>query len=261
MSARGALATHAIGPVLDQCRRHIDAFRQAPTSAEMKRNVRGGTEPVCEADRRIQEILVDHFQVLHPGVPVIGEEGRETLEELPDDCLIVDPIDGTAPFLSGSPFYGIAICLVEAGRPVEAVVDLPAFGLRVNSVHDAVHVAGDIDRLPHVGPTTILASPSQAERLSSTLAARPGDMTVQPVPTATVKMTLVALGRAPAAVYLPTEGGGAAPWDYAAAALLCTALGGRAVDDTGQDLATALPAPIRAWQATGAHSHLPNLLS
>ena len=41
---------------------------------------------------------------------------------------IVDPIDGTRAFLAGQKAWALSLAVVEAGRPVAAVVHLPALG-------------------------------------------------------------------------------------------------------------------------------------
>ena len=76
-----------------------------------------------------------------------------------------------------------------------------------------------------------------------------GFAAVEAIPTTSVKMTLVALGRADAAVRVPDAAAPVAPWDYAAAALIVGEAGGTVLDEQGRDLALAAPAPVSGWLA------------
>jgi fructose-1,6-bisphosphatase/inositol monophosphatase family enzyme len=180
---------------------------------------------------------------------------------VPEDCLVLDPIDGTLSLIAGSPAFGIAVCLVRAGHPVQAVVDLPDYRVRlVATAGGEVSIVGDTDRLPRFDSRTVLTSPRQPTRVARLLAGHgPAGLIVTAMPTTTVRMTLVALGHAPAAVYLTAGSAGVSPWDYAAPALALAASGGAVREGTGRDLARTLPAPITGWCATAAGAHLPDL--
>jgi fructose-1,6-bisphosphatase/inositol monophosphatase family enzyme len=246
---------------LDRCRELATTFRPGSGPARRKRNIHGGTEPVTDLDLHIQELICDALTALWPGVPVIAEEKRSGLDPLPADCFVLDPIDGTLPLTRGSPHYAIALCLVTAGRPAAAVIDLPAHRIRVSATLTTLHTSGNLDALPTFTPGTVLISPRQERLARPALAGLTPPLTARAVPTATVKMVLVALGRARTALYLPASGSHAAPWDYAAAGLTVAASGGRVVDDGGRDLARTLPTTIRGWQADAAHHAAVNLLT
>jgi myo-inositol-1(or 4)-monophosphatase len=79
---------------------------------------RFGYDPVTEADRGIETILRDAVAERFPDHRFIGEEWGTTG---PDDAAatwIVDPIDGTKAFVTGSTGWGTLIGLVVAGRAV-----------------------------------------------------------------------------------------------------------------------------------------------
>ncbi|MFF3730711.1 inositol monophosphatase family protein [Streptomyces sp. NPDC002476] len=238
----------ALRPALDTCRQDIARFRAAPAPARDKASVHGGHEPVTDLDLTLQDRLTTELGRAFPGIPVIAEEGLAEIPELPDDCLLVDPLDGTAPFLAGSSGYAIAICLVRDGIPAQGVIDLPAHDIRVSAAPGLLHVTGDVTRLPHHGPRTVLTSPGQADAVQARMSGT--GWSAHPVATASVKITYVALGRAPAAVYLPRPGSGAAPWDYPAAALAVAAASGTVNDATGRDLTRARPARLDGWLAS-----------
>lgn len=255
----GTLLSRVLAEPLATCRAVIEQFRRAPTPPVSKRNIRGGIEPVTVLDLQVQDLLTGALHKGFPGLPVIAEERLTVLPHNPPDCLLVDPIDGTGPLLAGEPYFAVAACLVRHGRAVQAVIDLPAFDVRVTATEGCLHASGDLAGLPVFRGSDILTSPRQEDHLTRFL--RQAGLPVlraRPVPTASIKMLLVALRRASAAIYLPHLDG-AAPWDYAAAALAVATAGGIVHDDTGRDLARTLPAQISGWAATSAGTNLPTL--
>ena len=83
---------------------------------------------VSDADREVEatirRLLARHF----PGDGILGEElgGSAT-----GRFWAVDPIDGTANFLSGLPFWAISLGLMDHGEPLAGGIFAPALGLMV----------------------------------------------------------------------------------------------------------------------------------
>jgi len=239
----------AMDLVLDRCRRELAAMRPARVRRWAKANVFGGTEMVTAADVAVQRALVRACGRVLPGVPVVAEEGRRHLGAVPPTCVLIDPIDGTGPFLSGSPLYTMSVGLVVDERPSVAVVDFPAYELRVWArATRGIEVRGDAGRLPAYGPSSLLTGPAQAAQVRE-VAARATGLSVEPVPTTSAKMVLVALSRAGAALRVRGAAAGVAPWDYAAAALIVREAGGVVRDDGGRDLARGVVSPVNGWLA------------
>ena len=64
-----------------------------------------------------------------PGDGIYGEEhGRERLDAA--RIWVLDPIDGTRSFITGSPLWGTLIGLLEGGRVTLGLVDMPVLGER-----------------------------------------------------------------------------------------------------------------------------------
>lgn len=80
---------------------------------------------VTAADRAIEARLRDMIEQAYPDHGVLGEEHGQ---HNPDAELVwvLDPIDGTAPFVAGIPVYGTLIGLSRRGRPWVGVLDYPA---------------------------------------------------------------------------------------------------------------------------------------
>jgi fructose-1,6-bisphosphatase/inositol monophosphatase family enzyme len=244
-----ALFRQACDTALDQCRVVLAAARGKPAHSWSKRNVFGHPELVSDADMMAQEILTTALARRFPGVPVIAEEGTQHLGSIPGTCILIDPIDGTVPFLGGSPLYTITACLVDGGRPVQALVDFPAYRVRVLAgAGQGTRVHGHVACLPDPGPAAVLVSPAQ-EEIAGKLSRAAGITDVRPVPTTSVKMTLVALGRAGAAIRLPGTAASVAPWDYAAAALIASEADAITLDEHGRDLARSPPSVVNGWLA------------
>lgn len=86
--------------------------------------------PVTEADRKAEEIIEAALRDILPDVPIVGEEavaeGRCPDVSAADYFWLVDPLDGTKEFISGSGDYTVNIALVHDGLPVLGVVYAPA---------------------------------------------------------------------------------------------------------------------------------------
>lgn len=87
--------------------------------------------PVTLADARAEAIILADLARDFPEIPVVAEEsvaeGR-CPEVLAERFFLVDPLDGTREFITGSGEYTVNIALVEHGRPAVGVVFAPALG-------------------------------------------------------------------------------------------------------------------------------------
>jgi myo-inositol-1(or 4)-monophosphatase len=91
---------------------------------------KGGVSPVSEADFAVDKFLRERLSALLPDAGWLSEETADSPDRLNRSrVFIVDPIDGTRAFISGDPRWAISAALVENGRPVVAILHLPAAGL------------------------------------------------------------------------------------------------------------------------------------
>ncbi|MGI9465074.1 MAG: inositol monophosphatase family protein [Aestuariivirgaceae bacterium] len=91
---------------------------------------------VTETDRAIETRLREVIEQAYPDHGVLGEEhGSRDLDA--EFVWVLDPIDGTAPFIAGIPVYGTLIGIARGGRPWVGVIDHPATDDRWVGVSDS----------------------------------------------------------------------------------------------------------------------------
>lgn len=85
--------------------------------------------PVTIADRQAEQAMRDMIAARFPAHGVRGEEfGLHQAEA--EWVWVLDPIDGTKSFVSGSLAFGTQIALLHRGRPVLGIIDQPITGER-----------------------------------------------------------------------------------------------------------------------------------
>lgn len=92
-------------------------------------DVKADRSLVTELDHAIEAHLRARIEHAYPSHGIYGEEeGHVRLDA--EFVWVLDPIDGTAPFLAGVPVFGTLIALLHRGAPVIGVMDFPATGER-----------------------------------------------------------------------------------------------------------------------------------
>lgn len=104
----------------DQARRIIRPYFRQDVSVERKSDA----TPVTAADRAVEEALRAQILAQFPDHGVIGEEFGPHQADA-DYLWVLDPIDGTKRFVAGSPQFGCLIALLEKGRPILGIIDMP----------------------------------------------------------------------------------------------------------------------------------------
>lgn len=81
--------------------------------------------PVTEIDKKSEEMIKKHLLSIFKDDGFLGEESGETKSKN-ERRWIVDPLDGTRPFIHQIPTYSILIALEDNGEAVVGVVHFPA---------------------------------------------------------------------------------------------------------------------------------------
>jgi histidinol phosphatase-like enzyme (inositol monophosphatase family) len=102
-------------------------FRSPTLGIESKADT--GFDPVTEADRAAEAAMRDILARRRPDDAILGEEmghkaGTSGL------TWVLDPIDGTRAFLSGTPTWGVLVAVSDASGPRLGVIDQPWTGER-----------------------------------------------------------------------------------------------------------------------------------
>lgn len=83
-------------------------------------------EPVTQADRIANELIVNGLKAAFPSDGILAEESVDTERRLSKSRVwMVDPLDGTNGFIDGNGDFAVQIGLIEEGEPVVAVVYVP----------------------------------------------------------------------------------------------------------------------------------------
>ena len=102
-------------------------FRAAGLVAENK-DARG-FDPVTQADRAAEMAIRAVLAQKRPADAIIGEEFGAT-PGTSGLTWVLDPVDGTRAFLSGTPTWGVLIGVADAQGPVFGIIDQPYIGER-----------------------------------------------------------------------------------------------------------------------------------
>ncbi|AMT86766.1 MULTISPECIES: 3'(2'),5'-bisphosphate nucleotidase CysQ [Pseudomonas] len=87
--------------------------------------------PVTAADLTAHHLIVAGLTALDPSIPVLSEEDADIPQSVRagwQRWWLVDPLDGTKEFISGSEEFTVNIALIENGRVVFGVVTMPTNG-------------------------------------------------------------------------------------------------------------------------------------
>jgi len=186
-------------------------------------------DKACES--RIREMLLSEF----PNDGFLGEETGENAGTTARRW-IVDPLDGTRPFIRGIPTHSVLIALEEDGIPVAGVIHLPAMGLTCYaSLGGGAYIDGE--------PIRVSSTNSLSDAMGSVLGITEHAGT--PLGDSLIALTrawdytygfmdaysyvLLAGGRLDACVNLLDK-----PWDCAAAACIITEAGGKFSSVSGE---------------------------
>lgn len=190
--------------------------------------------PVTIADQAAEDIIEAGLRDITPDIPIVGEEATSAGGNLEHTNLetfwLVDPLDGTKEFVSGSGEYTVNIGLIHKGKPIMGVIVAPYTGevftadsergaRRINEdgVEKSIHV-----RTPPARGLIVIASRSHAKgsALNDYLAYHKVDKIVQKG--SSLKLCHIAAGKAD----LYPRFGPTCEWDIAAGQAILEAAGG-----------------------------------
>jgi myo-inositol-1(or 4)-monophosphatase len=201
---------------------------------------KGDRDMVTEVDLAIERRVRAFLTERTPEIGILAEEEGETGAER-GLLWVLDPIDGTANFVHGSPLCGVSLGLIRRGQPVLGVIDLPFLGTRYTAVAGGgAHVGGEPIRISGVtrlsealvtlGDYAVGHSSVRRNRLRLAVTQRLA-ATVQRVRmhgSAALDLAWLAHGRTDAMITLSNK-----PWDMAAGVVIAREAGAQVVDRHG----------------------------
>lgn len=177
---------------------------------------------VSDADRAVEvtirRLLSHHF----PFDGILGEEMGGTPT---GSFWAVDPIDGTANFLSGLPFWTISLGRMDQGQPVAGGILAPALGLMAVTDGTTLRETGLAPGSRATDPSCIGMGRNPrwpaADRHAVEAAIEAAGLSPRLIGSCALSLMLVATGRLKG--YIEPRAGGL--WDCAAGLALCRAAG------------------------------------
>lgn len=106
-------------------------------------------DPVTEADRAAEKAMRDILAVERPDDGILGEEFG-TKAGTSGYTWVLDPIDGTRGYISGTPTWGVLIAVSDASGPIFGMIDQPYIGERFVGGFDIAEVTGPMGVMPLV---------------------------------------------------------------------------------------------------------------
>ncbi|WP_037308227.1 histidinol-phosphatase [Ruegeria halocynthiae] len=123
----------------------LPLFRQS--NLETANKLADGFDPVTIADRNAEKAMRDVLAKHRPTDGIFGEEfGR--VQGSSGRTWVLDPIDGTRGFISGTPTWGVLIALSTQDGPIMGVIDQPYIGERFVGSADIAQVTGPTGTMP-----------------------------------------------------------------------------------------------------------------
>lgn len=208
-------------------------------------DIKADGSPLTLADQKAEDLITAALKDITPDVLIVGEEaaadGYRPDLSAQEYFWLVDPLDGTKEFVSGSGDYTVNIGLIHHNKPVLGVVYVPVTGeiFAASGAGTAIRWTeeSDKDKPIHVRPAPtdgliIVSSKSHGKgnRLDEFLAHYKIKKQIQRG--SSLKICSVASGKAD----MYPRFGLTCEWDTAAAHAVLNAAGGFLTDMNGQEL-------------------------
>jgi myo-inositol-1(or 4)-monophosphatase len=202
----------------------------APEQVEFKDKQQ--RDPVTAIDRAVEALVRAELRSRFPSHGILGEEG--TGDSVESELLwVLDPIDGTANFAAGLPFYGLSLGLLRNGEPIVGCLYVPFWPGKAGgdvlraSRGNGARIGDTTVRLERRafrpgGPVAVPPGLRWMFALRSDLAKRQGE--ARNLGSIVAEIAMVATGGFQYAVF-----GGPKLWDVAAGAVIVREAGGAAL--------------------------------
>lgn len=227
-------------------------------SSGIEKEWKANNTPVTEADKKINQLVIDAIRKVFPTHGVIAEEGSDVRESTYQ--WVCDPIDGTIPFSTAIPTCAFSLALVEEGEPILGVIYDPFMnrmftaekgkGAYMNNKKISVSHEATLERgcvgLNGYKDFKIEDKTINAMELVNELVKE--KTKIISLWSIVYPSMLIATGDIPAVI-----GRGGNVWDYAAIKILVEEAGGKVTDLLGKE--QRYDRPVRGCLLTNGHLH------
>lgn len=224
------------------------ALRAAEIASDLVRTrvpglltAKGDRDMASEVDYAVERAVRDHLKQRTPDIAILGEEEGITGDTTGELMWAIDPVDGTANFVRGMPLCGFSLGLIEKGRPVVGVIDLPFLGTRYHAAQHTGSYLGDRriqasmttdlkDAIVAVGDYAVGegAEAKNRQRIALTERLAATVQRVRMLGSAAIDLAWVAEGKLDASITLSNK-----PWDTAAGVVIAREAGAKVTDQDG----------------------------
>jgi myo-inositol-1(or 4)-monophosphatase len=217
-----------------------DLFRPGAKTAARTWSKSGGS-PVTEADIGVDTFLRIRLSVLLPEAAWLSEETVDDALRLSRRFVwVVDPIDGTRAYMSGSPDWAVCVALLDEGVPILGVVHAPASeatyttlrggGAQKNGSDIAATAITTLGAARIAGPKPMLDALARIEPFEP----------VEKIPSLALRLARIADGSIDAGLISADS----RDWDLAAADLILQEAGGRMSGAAGEAVVYNRATPV-----------------
>lgn len=107
----------------------------------------GGFDPVTVADKASEAAMRSVLADMRPDDGILGEE-YENIAGTSGLTWVLDPIDGTRGFVSGTPTWGVLIAVSDENGPFYGIIDQPYIGERFEGGPEGAVMSGPLGSRP-----------------------------------------------------------------------------------------------------------------
>ncbi len=210
----------------------LDLFRPGAKTTAKTWSKAGGS-PVTEADIGVDTFLHVRLSALLPDAAWLSEETVDDPLRLSRRFVwVVDPIDGTRAFMSGSPDWALCVALLDEGRPVLGVVHAPAHATSYAAI-GGLGATRDGMAIRTSGASALAGARIAGPKpMLDALARHESFVAAEKIPSLALRLVRVADGTIDAGLVSPD----ARDWDLAAADLILAEAGGTVTGTDGAAL-------------------------
>ncbi len=233
---------------LEAGRLALDLFRPGAQTAARTWAKSGGS-PVTEADIGVDTFLRVRLSALLPEAAWLSEETVDDAQRLTHRFVwVVDPIDGTRAYMSGSPDWAVCVALLDEGAPILGVVHAPACDATYTAVAGSgARRNGEPIRTSSVRTLADARIAGPKQMLDALARVQPFEA-VGKIPSLALRLTRIADATIDAGLISPD----ARDWDLAAADLVLREAGGRLSGGDGGAVTYNRPAPVHGMLVASA---------